>query len=72
MLGKSLWVEERPTPRHLPVEAQGIYAEIFRFQAECEVTQIRYSTRTRPRHRFHYDRQVYGNLHPANCTLSKG
>jgi len=24
MFGKSLWVEERPIPRHLPVEAQGI------------------------------------------------
>jgi len=25
MFGKSLWAEERPIPRHLPVEAQGIY-----------------------------------------------
>ena len=43
MFSKSLWAEERPIPRHLPVEAQGIYAKIFRFQAECEVTQIPYS-----------------------------
>jgi len=72
MFGNSLWAEERSIARHLPAEAQGIYVEIFRFQAECEVTQIRYSTRVRPRHRVHHDRQVYGNLHLSDCTLSKG
>jgi hypothetical protein len=72
MFGKSVWAEDRPIPRHLPVEAQGIQAERFMFQAEFEVTQTRYSTRTRPRHRVHCDRQVYAHLNHANCTLSMG
>ena len=45
MFGGFLWAEERPVPRPLPVETQGLYVQGFRFQAECEVTQTRYSNK---------------------------